>query len=378
MTGRRNPLVRLGLSIHACHAGTGLLLIAILLGTVVGPGCKKDQTGGSDQDAAVGQDSNLPPGDAELPGDAHMADAESRRDGTVSAYTCADPDPHWLLCEDFEKGNGDFDAFLEASDFIGGVGIDDRGRVRLDNEQVHDGNWSLFMPAEADSGYRGAGLDWRDCDGAQEVNCSMVGHEQLYFRVWVRFAEDHKMVHHFLNIGGSKLDDYWYHGLAGCLPNGTIAMGTTVDVKHDSHESFFYTYFPEMSCDTRCDRYADVDAICQECESKGLPTCSEQPQCCWGNEFAPDPPVVLPRGRWFCLEMMMKQNTPGEHDGVMAYWVDGQLALRQENMMWRTIPELQLDRVRLQHYITTDDANGFSNRVWFDDVVVSTQRIGCN
>ena len=30
-----------------------------------------------------------------------------------------------------------------------------------------------------------------------------------------------------------------------------------------------------------------------------------------------------------------------------------------------------------QHYITTEDAQGFSNRVWFDDVVVSTKKIGC-
>jgi len=31
----------------------------------------------------------------------------------------------------------------------------------------------------------------------------------------------------------------------------------------------------------------------------------------------------------------------------------------------------------LQHYLTTEDAAGHSNRVWFDDMVVSTERIGC-
>ena len=320
----------------------------------------------SGSDAAVDHDGTTP--------DGATSDGATSDGGT---FSCAHPSPDWLLCEDFEKGNGDFDAFMAASDFIGGVGTDDRGRVRLASDVMHGGSWSVYMPAEAGSGYRGAGLDWRDCNGEQKTNCSMNSHDQLYFRVWVRFADDHKLVHHFLNIGGSQPDDYWYHGTAGCLPNGTIAMGTTVDFHHDTHESYFYTYFPEMSCDTRCDRYADVNAICQECASKGLPTCDDQPQCCWGNEFAPDPAVALPVGRWFCLEMMMKANTVGQHDGVMAYWVDGTLALQKDGMMWRTSSTLALNRVRVQHYITTDDANGFSNRVWFDDVVVSTKRIGC-
>ncbi|MBN2498274.1 MAG: hypothetical protein JXR96_27025 [Deltaproteobacteria bacterium] len=108
-----------------------------------------------------------------------------------------------------------------------------------------------------------------------------------------------------------------------------------------------------------------------------------EPQCCWGNHFTPDPPVPLPVGRWFCFEMMMLANTPGAEDGAMAYWVDDQLALRvgpggEGSIWWRTSPTLALNRVRLQHYITQEDADGHSNRVWFDDVVVSTERIGCD
>lgn len=41
-----------------------------------------------------------------------------------------------------------------------------------------------------------------------------------------------------------------------------------------------------------------------------------------------------------------------------------------------TGPELQLNKAWLQHYIAGDDADQ-SNRAWFDDVVVSTERIGC-
>ena len=62
----------------------------------------------------------------------------------------------------------------------------------------------------------------------------------------------------------------------------------------------------------------------------------------------------------------------------MAYWVDGVLIHQVDDMLWRTIPELALNRVGLQHYNTSSDAEGHSNQVWFDDVVVSTERIYCN
>ena len=295
----------------------------------------------------------------------------------AGGHDCNDPDPNWLLCEDFEQGGGDFDTWLAASDFVDGDGTDDRGRIDLANDPVHGGDHSVFMPAAAASGYEGASLDWRACDGPQETNCAQRSYERLYFRVWVRFADDHRYVHHFLNIGGSQPDDFWYHGTAGCLPDGELAMGTTVDFEENTHESYFYTYSPDMRCDTNCGDYADVASICQECADKGLPTCDQQPQCCWGNEYGPDTPHAFPVGEWFCFEMMMQANTPGEHDGIMAYWVNDVEIHRETNMLWRTVPELSLNRIRVQHYITTSDADDHSNRVWFDDVVVSTDRIGC-
>jgi hypothetical protein len=303
---------------------------------------------------------------------------DSDADADTGVYDCDFPHPSWLLCEDFEHGDGDFDVWRAGSEFVDGVGLDDRGRITLSSEQVHGGSYVVYMPASPDAGCQGASLDWRACDGAAETNCSLRSFDTLHFRVWVRFAEDHRYVHHFLNIGGSQPDDFWYHGTAGCLPNGALHMGTTVDFAEDTHESFFYTYTPDMSCDTNCGNYADVASICAECEEKGLPTCDEREQCCWGNSYRPAEPHYFEVGKWFCFEMMMQTNTPSNADGAMAYWVDGALIHREEGMMWRTSPTLALNRIRIQHYITESDANGFSNRVWFDDVVVSTDPIGCH
>ena len=287
-------------------------------------------------------------------------------------YDCANPHPSWLFCEDFEAGDGDWETWFEQSAFLTAVGGSNRGRIDLSGEHRRSGDWAVYMGGDDDT-HRGADLVWYACDGEQRVNCDLRGYERLYFRTWVRFAEDHNYVHHFLGIRG--LDRFWEYGSAGCLPNGESAMGTTVDFRRNTHETFFYTYHLDMGCDANCGNYMDVAARCQRCDEIGMPTCEEREQCCWGNNYRPDPPVALPVGEWFCFEMMMEANTPGAADGEMTYWINDELGHHVDGMRWRTTDSLQLNRVRLQHYIESSDQ---PQRVWFDDVVVSTERIGCN
>jgi hypothetical protein len=133
-----------------------------------------------------------------------------------------------------------------------------------------------------------------------------------------------------------------------------------------------------MTCDpgASCDNYADPQAICDGCAAKGMP-CESGLECCWGNHFRPSPDVALPVGQWVCFEMMMKVNDVGQSNGEMAYWIDGALAHQETTMRFRTTADLGLNMVRLQHYLETSDAQNHSNQVWFDDVVVSTEPIGC-
>jgi hypothetical protein len=232
------------------------------------------------------------------------------------------------------------------------------------------------MPAEAGAGYQGGALTFRSCAAEKRPGCRLTGYEELYFRTWVRLAEDHEYVHHFLEIAGTRPNAYWESdGNAGCRPNGTRWAGTTLDFDRQ-RRLFFYTYFPEMRCDSGNYCSGDyVAQICRGCAAKAMP-CTSRQECCWGNHFGPEGPVVLPRGEWVCLEIGMRLNTPGQADGEMAFWVDGLEAHRQSGMHWRDVAELQLNKAWLQHYIAGGDADR-SNRIWFDDVVVSTERIGC-
>ena len=287
------------------------------------------------------------------------------------------------MCEDFEDGHLGWEAWFSGSSFTecNGCpdGINDPARIRLTDAPgaARDGQWALDLPAEASAGYQGASLTYRSCDGDKRAGCPLVGYEQLYFRTWVRLAPDHGYVHHFLSLAGTQPAGYWdSDGNAGCRPNGTRHAGTTVDFNTD-HELFFYTYYPEMNCDAGgyCSGQYAQD-ICDGCAGKDMP-CENGLECCWGNHFEPDPPVVLPRDEWVCLEMMMKLDTPGAADGEMAFWMNDTLAHRATGMRWRDTSELKLNKAWLQHYIASGDAQQ-SHRIWFDDMVVSTARIGCS
>ncbi len=299
---------------------------------------------------------------------------------------CDSPDADWLFCEDFEQGGLGWEAWFAQSPFVECLGCsggsDNPDRIMLDGDPARamEGDWSLYMPAEAAADYRGASLGFRSCEGTKQVGCTpLTGYDQLYYRAWLFLAADHQYVHHFMSIAGTRPNNYWdSDGNAGCRPNGYRAAGTTVDF-NPSHELFFYTYTPDMNCD---DIYAgggycgDMQpGICDGCADKEMP-CTGEPECCWGNHYSTDPRPVLPVGRWVCLEMMMRLNTPTQSDGEMSFWLDDQLGHAQAGMYWRDAPELQLNKIWLQHYIASGDASQ-SNRIWWDNVIASTSRIGC-
>jgi hypothetical protein len=300
----------------------------------------------------------------------------SNTGGSSAGYDCGNPAANWLFCEDFEGMAQGFDSWKAGWGWTEHIGADNPGRMTASKE-AHSGSWAVHYPADASAGYQGADLMYRTCSGANKAGCALTQHDQLYFRTYLKLAADHERVHHFLSIGGSQ--NYWdAYGNAGCRPNGYRHMGSTVDFDANTHETFFYTYFPGMKCDSGaiCDKYADSQSICSGCAQKDM-ACESGPECCWGNGFRPTPAVALPTNKWICFEMMVKANDVGQANGEMAYWIDGQLAHQETTMQWRTTQDLGLNMVRLQHYVTTSDAKSHSNQVWFDDVVVSTQPIGC-
>jgi hypothetical protein len=233
---------------------------------------------------------------------------------------------------------------------------------------------------------------------------------QAFLRFYTKFAPDHAYEHHFVELGGYNPPTPWPNPRAGTRPLGDDRIAVFIDPvgwygRYPPPGVWgLYTYWPEMKVS------ADGKY--------------------WGNVLSPAQPVPVPRGQWLCVELMVKLNSaPEKADGELALWIDGKLVmhfaqgmlrgpwsgmgfslveaggssreiLRQggdgalsnavvsrgepfEGLRLRTSTALQLNHLWLEHYIDEGPQRQNKlanpnrvNRVWFDDVVVSTAYIG--
>ena len=87
------------------------------------------------------------------------------------------------------------------------------------------------------------------------------------------------------------------------------------------------------------------------------------------------PDIIPELDRWYCYEFMVQANTPGQRDGRIAIWLDGQLVADFGNLRFRDVADLKIDRFGLSFHIKSNP-NGQSKK-WYDDVVAATSYIGC-
>lgn len=220
------------------------------------------------------------------------------------------------------------------------------------------------------------------------------GEERVFTRFYVKFDEDCAPIHHFFHVGGYWPPTPYPQGGAGIRPKGNERFTVGIEPAGDDWRWDFYAYWSEMG---------------------GSPPRGQT----WGNSFgkAPKPPVE--KGRWMCLETMIKLNQPGKRDGELALWVDGKLIghlgegfpkgrwiydkfepgeggesvrwddaaggpVRRvvaaggepfEGFRWRDDERLKMNFVWLLVYITRAE-RGRESRIWFDDVVVAREYIG--
>lgn len=185
------------------------------------------------------------------------------------------------------------------------------------------------------------------------------GHDMVHLRYYIRFADDYNQGN--LNHTGGSIaavsgTNKWQGmGQAGKRPKGDDYFNCRFEPwcawkKLDPPGYLFvYTYWMGMKQD------ADGNY--------------------WGNMLEPEESKrFLPkRGRWYCLEHMMRANSPGKNDGELAAWIDGKLYLHYKGIRWRSEEKVRIKRIDLGVYIHSCTQ---TNTAWFDDIVVSTGYIG--
>ena len=91
------------------------------------------------------------------------------------------------------------------------------------------------------------------------------------------------------------------------------------------------------------------------------------------SDFSYRDPVNI--GRWICHEMQIKNNTPGQADGVLRVWADGELLVERTDVDLRGHTDGDLNEVMLDAYWNEGSPRAQSR--FYDNFVISTARIGC-
>lgn len=94
----------------------------------------------------------------------------------------------------------------------------------------------------------------------------------------------------------------------------------------------------------------------------------------WNEDVA-----LLEHGPWYCIEGYIDLNTPGQNDGVLQGWVDGEEAFSRSDFQWRRSTEGHLDVKSF--WFDVYYGGGASTRdveVHFDSLALGSQRIGCD
>ncbi len=218
------------------------------------------------------------------------------------------------------------------------------------------------------------------------------GYDKLHWRFYVKFDRDIGPLHHTPRIGGINPSSPWPMGGAGSRPRGDSEFRVGVGPHYGPESSWdYYVYWQEM---------------------RGSPPAGRT----WGNGFIRNPELEFYRDRWICVEVMVKLNRPGESDGELALWIDGEQVshlgpgfprgtwiwdkfhpghpgpgvrwseeaggreeipgdLPFEGFNWRTSEDLNINFVWLLLYITRAE-QGHRGQVWFDHIVVAEDYIG--
>jgi hypothetical protein len=81
-------------------------------------------------------------------------------------------------------------------------------------------------------------------------------------------------------------------------------------------------------------------------------------------------------GKWYCIEAHARLNDPGRATGVFELWINGALEARIEKLNWQgSYREYGINTVFLENY--WNDGSPQAQERYFDNFVVSTERIGC-
>ena len=255
--------------------------------------------------------------------------------------------PEWIFCDDFESGTPTtgtgsyFEYNNDEGDFVAmnGVGINDSSAMRV-----------LWQQSEAPAG---------------DLKLSFGRNPNSYMNTGIRSSEDFREIYYRMFV---KMESGWT-GNPYKLSRATIFTDASVwkqaMIAHIWQGNQNQLAMDPASCidgsnNVACETYNDFGKL------QWLGLKNGQTQIFETSEA----------GKWFCVETHVKLNDPGQANGVLEFWVNEQLEAGSNNLNFvRSYTDYGINAVFFENYW-----NGGSPQEqtrYFDNIVVSTQPIGC-
>lgn len=261
-------------------------------------------------------------------------------------------DPNVLFADDFES----YTSASQLTSKWNSYYQSGNTRIATETGNVYAGNRALEFTLPASS---------VEVSNAVVKNISPT-QDQLFVRVYTKFDSTYHITtnsnHNGITISAQ------YPG-PGTVPNGTdfflaILQNAKNYAEADPGYSHIYIYQPEQRSQWGDSWYPD---------GKIIPY--DQTPGDFGPYFVPRPNFIPQLGKWYCYELMLKANTPGQRDGRIAFWIDGNLMADFQNVRLRDVSTLKIDQIQLQLHA---QAGGSSqpNKKWYDNLVVAKSYIG--
>jgi hypothetical protein len=343
-----------------------------------------DATTSNDAHEDIAADSSSDAGDDTDDGPSSLSERYPGDEGIAD-------DPAVLFHDDFEQGWGRWDRPDSDGDYL---------TMQQDAAVAHAGE-----------GYLKSTVTTQDLEQQQYISsASSVSFErvdEMYWRFYARFPNVAPNPHHWVRVSAGN-ESWNSSGLANTVPPGDEGFWFDFDINNDNVFNF-YVYWHAMRSG-RCNDGSTEPG----CEGDQGTTYH------YGNVFRPADQQPYPRDEWFCIEMRARANTPGEKDGELSFWIDDELVgdfrpghpegtwLRAqfhpggcdwsactepepfEGFNFRTSEEVGFKRVVLDAYYergsSASKKQALEERgldvsdeqtIYYDDVVVATERIGC-
>jgi hypothetical protein len=194
--------------------------------------------------------------------------------------------------------------------------------------------------------------------------------DQLYLRFYSKFDASFDVTGSSHNGGG--ISAHYFQGnnaTPGVPANGTNKF--LIELEHWRGQASdpspgslnVYIYHPEQR-DNYGDHFFPSGTVLPNTSVPGS----------FGAGFVPRPDLTPQLGRWYAYEVMLKANTPGQRDGRVTAWLDGEIVGDWPNLRLRDVDTLKIDRFNLSLHAGSNTSG--VTRKWYDAVVAARSYIG--